>query len=723
MNRYTFARALIVICVLGFAFSVYGQDKDKAPTTEIIYTGKFLGYARVPSLQTYAVDLTKPRCPKISPDKDSEAAIKFLEARYEPSHWNSILLGTGDNFSPELEARILDKTPSRKPPQYAVGNKELYFSDGNQWYFYQDLPPHVEKTINDGLGTIPTDNVGCFLRAAGFNAIVPGKHDFYFGAERVRALSRFLARTENEDGYQPVQMLGANLVLQTAPITPNPIPPTLKEKPWFEADWSKTYPVMNLSDGASVYPWFSYVKVQVSKLPEDPKARQAFIDEFKQWKRPVSKATLDAIVQEVGGKVSEAGKKQLTALLEAANKFPENPVHVCPSAGNPNAIPRDLKKDCEELTMDENEGEFRLVDGAIAYFFELNPLKTGDKLAVGVSIGPGKPIAGKQQHFSTLVTGKNYALCSVSGTDKTPTTPTTLSPANCLRFSVHTPFFYFPHVLPQQQGANNYTDPDPYVYIEGRAAVFGIVEPDLGSQVGILNFGWKNLTDGLTSKVSVEDPADALRQQLDYFERQHPDFEELKILLAQTSPQRAKILATRFPEFQIVVSEADLEQATSELDVTTTWKPNAKAGSLIAVPAPYFDSEARKGSVHFGMIDAEKKLSKEGVVESWALSTKSVNPVPITVEEDTAESFWKEVKELRNCSNSKPGKPGEPGKEPSHQDFLKLLVLCTMREQLSADVALIQARDLFDQLPLLENPNDSATSKRMLKRPYDSSKK
>jgi len=55
MNRYTFARASIVICVLGFAFSVYGQDKDKAPT-EIIYTGKFLGYARVPSLQTYQVD-------------------------------------------------------------------------------------------------------------------------------------------------------------------------------------------------------------------------------------------------------------------------------------------------------------------------------------------------------------------------------------------------------------------------------------------------------------------------------------------------------------------------------------------------------------------------------------------------------------------------------------------------------------------------------------------
>lgn len=714
MKSYTFARASIVICVLGFAFSVYGQDKDKASApTEIIYTGKFQGYARVPSLQTYAVDLTTPRCPKISPDKDSEAAIKFLEERLDPSHWKAILLGTGDNFSPELEARILDQAPSQNPPHYAVGNKELYFSDGDRWYFYKNLPTPVETTINAGLGTIPTDNVGCFLRAAGFSAVVPGKHDFYFGAERVRALSRFLAHSEKEDGYQPVQMLGANLVLQTEPITPNPIPPTLKEKPWFTVDWSTTHPVMNLSDGASVYPWFSYVKVQVKELPDDPDTRKALVDEFKQWKRPVTKATLDAIVQEVIGKVSEAGKKELTALLKVANEFPDKPIHVCPSAGNPNAIPRDVQKDCEELTMDENEGEFRLVDGVIAYFFELNPLKTGDKLAVGVPIGQGKTIVPGQRHFSTLVTGKNYALCSVTGTAPNPTTP---PPTNCLRFSVHTPLFYFPHRLPQES-ADNYTDPDPYVYIKGRAAVFGIVEPDLGSQVGILNFGWKNLTDGLTSKVSVEDPADALRQQLDYFERQHPDFEELKILLAQTSPQRAKILATKFPEFQIVVSEADLQQATSELDLKTTWKPNAKAGSLIAVPAPYFNSEARKGSVHFGMIDAEKKISQEGVVDSWVLSTKSVDPVPINVEEDTAESFWKEVKELRNCSNSKPGK-----KEPKNQDFLKLLVLCTMREQLSADVALIQARDLFDQLPLLDDPNDAAVSKRMLKRSYEASK-
>ena len=693
MNRYSFVRAAIVFCVLGFPVWSYGQDEDKATApsrTQIIYTGRFLGYSRVPSLQPLAAP---PGCPATS-SADSEAAIDFLTKRNTDTNKNAILLGTGDNFSPELEARVFDQLPSPTKPVYAVGNKELYFSDGKSWFFYKNLPPPVEKIINAGLGTIPTDNVGCFLRAAGFAAIVPGKHDFYFGAERVRQLARFLARTQQEDGYQSVQMLGANLVLQTAPITPQPIPPTLKEKPWFEADWSKDNPVLNLSDGASVYPWFSYVKVQIGKLPDDQDARNALTGEFKRWSGKISKTDLVTIIQNAIGSVSGSAVKPLNDLLTAAQGFPNKPIHVCPTAGNPNEIPRDISANCEPLALDR--GEVRLVNNIITYYFELDRLVTGHRLALGEPIAQGKPIVGSQRHFSTLLTGKNYGLCSVISSKTT----------NCLRFSVHTPLFYYPHRLPQQS-ANNYTDPDPYVYIEGRAAIFGVVEPGLGSQVGILNFGWKNLTDGLTSKVSVEDPVDALRQQLDYFERQHPDFKDLKILLAQTSPQRAKVLATKFPDFQVVVSAADLEQATSELDLKTIWKARGKVGSLIAVPAPYFDAKTRTGFVHFGMINAEKNL-KGNDVESWTLSTTSLDPSPIPVKQDPAQSFWTQIRKLPNCLPSNP-----PTKPPLDQEYLRLLVLCTMREQLSADVALIQSRDLFEQLPLLEDP---ATSTRMLKR-------
>src|ERR1051325_6814031 len=153
MNRYSLTRIALIICVLGFGISAHGQEKEKekekAPDTEIIYTGKFLGYSRVPSLQTFTLAKDAPPCPAPS-SKDSEAAIKFLAAR--EAHKNAILLGAGDNFAPELEARIFEGSPPPPPsptptptPGYVVANKELFFSDGTNWFFYKNVPKSVEK--------------------------------------------------------------------------------------------------------------------------------------------------------------------------------------------------------------------------------------------------------------------------------------------------------------------------------------------------------------------------------------------------------------------------------------------------------------------------------------------------------------------------------------------------------------------------------------------------
>jgi len=695
MNRYLFRTALVLF-TLSFAISSYAQNQPASPSADIIYTGRLLGYSRVPSLQSITAS---PGCPKTS-DDDSVAAIDFLEKRNSAAYQKAILVGTGDNFTPQLEARIFDMPPPTGPQKYEAGNKELYFSDGTQWFYYTKASDPVKDVIRRGLGTIPTDNVACFLRAAGFSAIVPGKHDFYFGAERVRQLARFLARPQNEYGYEPVQMLGANLVIQTSPIAPKPIPPTLKEKPWFQVDWSSDYPVMNISDGSTVYPWLSYVKLQIGKLPGNEKARKALVDELGLWQRPISKANLVQIIANARAHLTNSvDQDSLNKLRDATNGFAINkPIHLCPSAGNPNELPRNVPSDCEPL--DLNSGEVRLANGTIAYYLKLKPLATGAKLAVGEQIGNGKPIRGTQvQHFSTLITGKNYGLCDATTT-------------NCLRFSVHTPFFYYPNRLPQQSAS--YTDPDPYVYVNENAAIFGVVEPDLPEQVGILNFAWTNSKDGLTSRVSVEDPADALLQQLEYFEVQHPGFNGLKILLAQTSPQRAQKLSARFPEFQVVVSAADLEQATSEITMQTTWKAKDEKGSFVAVPAPYFDSKTRQGSVHFGTIKAESSSNGNKVV-AWNLSTNSLAPQAITEDEDSAPSFWKEVWALRNCLPTP-----APTNTPDNLDYLRLLVLCSMRERLSADVALIQSRDLYEKLPLLAaqaGVNKIPSRQRMLQRP------
>lgn len=299
----------------------------------------------------------------------------------------------------------------------------------------------------------------------------------------------------------------------------------------------------------------------------------------------------------------------------------------------------------------------------------------------------------KKPFFSTLEPGKNYGLCVVEPPPKDSKEAPT---KHCLRFSVHTPFFYFPHDAPKAS-ADNYTDPDPFVVIDHRVAIFGVVDPELAGQVGILNFGWQHRQDELTSRVSVEDPAEALRQQLDYFNEVEKNFTGLKILLAQTNPQRARALASKFPEFQMVVSGADKEQATSDVELSSTWDTNRRKRAFVAVPAPYYNAEAKdsngkplEGSVYFGTVTASPLDS-----EKWKLaSATNLAPIPIKgIDPDPATGFWDLIKTLPGCLPKHP-----PKVEADNQSLLKWLVLCSIRDYTSADVALIQRRDLFDRV-------------------------
>ena len=78
-------------------------------------------------------------------------------------------------------------------------------------------------------------------------------------------------------------------------------------------------------------------------------------------------------------------------------------------------------------------------------------------------------------------------------------------------------------------------------------------------------------------------------------------------------------------------------------------------------------------------------IKAESAEKSWTLTAHSPGTSPVPEKEDSAGEFWKQVKELRNCKTSDSNKE----LEPSNQDYLKWLVLCAMRERVSADVALI----------------------------------
>jgi hypothetical protein len=140
-----------------------------------------------------------------------------------------------------------------------------------QWVPIGKESDALKELLVRGEGTIPRDNVGCFLAAAGFSAVVRGKHDFYFGTERLRQSARFMAGI-GQTGYKPVQMLGANLVIRTTRLDGNTAPAATE-------DWPKNLSAQNLK---SVYPWFSApIRLKLTP-PKGEKFRKALKDWHEQ---------------------------------------------------------------------------------------------------------------------------------------------------------------------------------------------------------------------------------------------------------------------------------------------------------------------------------------------------------------------------------------------------------------------------------------------------------
>ena len=121
----------------------------------------------------------------------------------------------GDNFSPELNARmILDDTSKQLVPK----DQLVWDFSRDRWVRYWATSPDLDSALSAGAGTAGFDNVACFFRLAGFDAVVPGREDFRFGPERLRELARYLA--SDAPGGTPVQMLGTNLVINTISVKP-----------------------------------------------------------------------------------------------------------------------------------------------------------------------------------------------------------------------------------------------------------------------------------------------------------------------------------------------------------------------------------------------------------------------------------------------------------------------------------------------------------------------
>ncbi|HWF47610.1 MAG TPA: hypothetical protein VG168_11440 [Bryobacteraceae bacterium] len=240
----------------------WGPRAGAKPTYSVIYTGRLFGYFRYPSQQTS----DEKGCPDPA-TRPLPAEVAQFQAAMRDLSGSSVPLpvAMGDNFAPELLARSMRNNQADTPYFGDLMSKDLFTPNpsGTLWQRDFDLSNASLRKLSSTQGAVPSDNVGCFLRLMGFKATVPGQEDFYFGAERLRQLARFLAEPAS-GRYRPVQMLAANLLIQTKPHHPPPALPLSALPAPIQAALKPDDDVQILLPSA-VMPWLPSITVK-SKL-------------------------------------------------------------------------------------------------------------------------------------------------------------------------------------------------------------------------------------------------------------------------------------------------------------------------------------------------------------------------------------------------------------------------------------------------------------------------
>jgi hypothetical protein len=237
---------LVVNFIAGAAHAeTYPQTNPEPKSFTVIYGSRLMGYFRWPDQQRIASSgggCADP-APLLAEANQNDIASMSNAGRFLHELKNlrksseTILVGTGDNFAPELFAAAIIPSPSTNPYGLRTVPKDWllwdFLSDPPRWVTNEDASPLLSSKLSEGYGWVAEDNVACFLKTARYDALVPGKFDFYFGPERLRQLARLLA-SEERDGLGIVQMLGANLVISTRERSANPPIPDWLQKNAFE---------------------------------------------------------------------------------------------------------------------------------------------------------------------------------------------------------------------------------------------------------------------------------------------------------------------------------------------------------------------------------------------------------------------------------------------------------------------------------------------------------
>ncbi len=579
----------------------------------ILYTGRTLGYARSPDSQS----LNGPNTPSPNP---AASAYQSRFAALTPKQGVTIRVGMGDNFAPTLNARTFFI------PGAPRAVKDRYNFDGGNW---QSSSAASSAATLKGATSIPFDNVAQFFIESGYHALVPGKHDFYYGPERLRDLARLLATSHT-------QMLAANLWISSSVNYANPRVPARYDKPKYETDFNTVSIVLP----STVFPYQRKFTVKNAQLIlEAGVAVRRDLVPVRLAENPAAITTASVI-----------GLAQVCWADQKPGHDPEE--EVAPPPNPPSAA---VPANC----------------AALAKVPQLPAKLSPD---VQYTLGANK-----------LIAGRNHLICLQLGQ---------AVKWSCKPFTVAVPFFeYGAPVAPQ-------TTPRRYALVPSATpgappvAIFGVVDPDMLTNIGLLNTGWLNTGNRRwDTSVKAAAPDAALEQLLDECELEAGCKDARKVLLAQMSYARAAQLATHLKEkFDVVLSEADADHNTGLRDLTETTADGPAL--LLTPPVPYQGGPELKGDLFVPQVSAAT-ITRTGA-SHWELHNQIAKAPAQDLTPNctnpcvTLEQIAKTVLDRHRIATPPAKVPPPPS------TIIGDLALYAMRQPTKADVAMLQKRDFFN---------------------------
>jgi hypothetical protein len=643
-----------------------GSGPPRPLTLDVVYTGRTLGYFRFPNFQPR---LSFDHCVD-DPNTMSDSTRDFYRNLSKEAASAQLLLGMGDNFAIDLNARTFADGPegsrNRQP-------KDLWtWDDANhQW-----IPDNkvvkgspLERLLVAGNGTIPADNVGCFIRYAKYDAIVPGKHDFYYGPERLRMLARFLM-TDQGAAFPKVRMLAANMaIVSSAPLAAPRIP-----------DFQRQRDITG----------HNALGYQVIQQPKDgePGIQVALPDAVLPYLRQITIHNAFDLFAPTGARIILQNEPDKTTFVSRPQGLP----------GGANAV-----------TLTEPGG--RQVQANVVYRFDtvqFCPAKAGagdpyqldftkcvDLIVDAPALAGAKSLKNDlfyRTKSPVLEPNSDWGVCLHLLAPQRKDVP----PVLCQLFTVHAPFLQYPN------GADS---PIPPYFLKtvgnGAVAIFGVVDPALSSSVGRLNDAWLNTNRKYDTQVEVIDPASALSQVLQECNADVRCMTARKVLLAQMSNSAALQLVSNLDfTFDLVVSATDDTRETGNIvftkDITTPplRSTDGRPPSVVTPGSVYNANNPGQITLLFQHATVTRPPGCQDnslCAGEWQLRNRvTASPcacVPPAGGGTTLRTAALKALEGRGVKDTSLW---------STEDALERLALLLMQERFGADVSMLQGRDLFE---------------------------